>query len=261
MLAEALVKSEVRPVHFRHAVSDDRNASATTRGSARCDDCRLRGQCMPEGLSQAGLEEFRSLVFSHRRLHTGQPLYRSGEPFQAVYLVRAGFLKTVVLLEDGREQVTGLYMPGDMLGMDGIALGAHASDAIALVDSDVCVVPYERLEAMGDDGRPMRRHLHRMLSGEIVREQRMMLLLGTMSAGERVAAFLLNLSQRFAARGFSGSEFALRMTREEIGSLLGIKLETVSRIFSRLQKDELIEIDGKHVRIVSIEGLQQLTYR
>jgi len=261
MLVQAPGKAEVRPIHFRHAMNADGKASATTKGISRCNDCRLRGQCMPEGLSEAGLDEFRSLVFSHRRLHSGQPLYRSGEPFQAVYLVRAGFLKTVVLLEDGREQVTGLYMPGDMLGMDGIALSAHASDAIALVDSDICVVPYERLEALGNDERPMRRHLHRMLSGEIVREQRMMLLLGTMSAGERVAAFLLNLSQRFAARGFSGSEFALRMTREEIGSLLGIKLETVSRIFSRLQKDALIEIDGKHVRIVSIAGLQQLMNR
>jgi CRP/FNR family transcriptional regulator, anaerobic regulatory protein len=188
-------------------------------------------------------------------------LYRSGASFQAVYLVRAGFLKTVVVLEDGREQVTGLYMSGDMLGMDGIALGTHASEAIALGDSDICVVPYERLEALSDDERPMRRHLHRMLSHEIVREQRMMLLLGTMSAEERVAAFLINLSQRFAARGFSGSEFVLRMTREEIGSLLGIKLETVSRIFSRFQKEALIEIGGKHVRIVSIAGLQELMRR
>jgi CRP/FNR family transcriptional regulator len=224
-------------------------------------DCPLRDLCLPHGLSDAGLEEFHSLVFSHRRLKFGQALYRSGAPFHAIYLVRAGFLKTVVVLEDGREQVTGLYMSGDMLGMDGIASGTHASDAIALADSDICVVPYERLEAMSDDERPMRRHLHRMLSREIVREQRMMLLLGTMSAEERVAAFLLNLSQRFAARGFSGSEFVLRMTREEIGSLLGMKLETVSRIFSRLQKDRLIEIDGKHVRIVSVDGLRELMRR
>ena len=232
--------------------------SSASRGSA-CADCQLHEMCLPEGLSEAGRQEFRSLVFSHRRLKFGQALYRAGESFQAVYLVRAGFLKTVVVLEDGREQVTGLYMPGDMLGMDGIAAGAHASEAIALVDSDICVVPYERLEAMSDDERPMRRHLHRMLSHEIVREQRMMLMLGTMSAEERVAAFLVNLSQRFSARGFSASEFVLRMTREEIGSLLGMKLETVSRIFSRLQRDALIEIDGKHVRIVSIEGLHELT--
>jgi CRP/FNR family transcriptional regulator len=260
MLAEAPVKSYVGPLGFQCASSGSPKVAGNTTRGAGCTDCRLRDLCLPEGLSEAGLEEFRSLVFSHRRLKFGQALYRSGQSFQAVYLVRAGFLKTVVVLEDGREQVTGLYMPGDMLGMDGIASGTHVSDAIALTDSDICVMPYERLEAMSDEG-PMRRHLYRMLSHEIVREQRMMLLLGTMSAEERVAAFLLNLSQRFSARGFSGSEFVLRMTREEIGSLLGIKLETVSRIFSRLQREALIEIDGKHVRIVSIAGLQELLSR
>lgn len=260
MLAEAALKPDVGPSGFQPASNGSpKGAGHTTR--AGCTDCRLRDLCLPQGLSPAGLEEFHSLVFSHRRLKFGQALYRAGESFLAVYLVRAGFLKTVVVLEDGREQVTGLYMPGDMLGLDGIALGTHASDAIALADSDICVVPYERLEAMSDGERPMRRYLHRMLSHEIVREQRMMLLLGTMSAEERVAAFLINLSQRFSARGFCGSEFVLRMTREEIGSLLGIKLETVSRIFSRLQKEALIEIDGKHVRIVSIAGLQELMRR
>jgi CRP/FNR family transcriptional regulator, anaerobic regulatory protein len=259
MLAQAQAERDVRSPGFQRAVNDSVKMVGST--GAGCAECCLRDLCLPQGLSDAGMEEFRALVFAHRRLKFGQALYRAGESFQAIYLVRAGFLKTVVVLEDGREQVTGLYMSGDVLGMDGIASGTHASDAIALADSDICVVPYERLEAMSDDERPMRRHLHRLLSHEIVREQRMMLLLGTMSAEERVAAFLLNLSQRFSARGFSGSEFVLRMTREEIGSLLGMKLETVSRIFSRLQRDTLIEIEGKHVRIVSIEGLRELMRR
>lgn len=258
MLAEAQAMSDVGTQAFQRPLTRASSAGCAT-GSAACADCRFGDVCLPEGISETGMQEFRSQVISHRRLKFGQALYRAGEPFQAVYLVRAGFLKTVVVLEDGREQVTGLYMPGDMLGMDGIAMGAHASEAIALADSDICVVPYDRLEAMSDGERPLRRHLHRMLSHEIVREQRMMLMLGTMSAEERVAAFLLNLSQRFSARGFSASEFVLRMTREEIGSLLGMKLETVSRIFSRLQKDALIEIDGKHVRIVDLDGLRELT--
>jgi CRP/FNR family transcriptional regulator len=261
MLAEAPAKPDVGPLSFQHVLSGSAKVVGRATRKAGCTDCRLRDLCLPHALSEAGLEQFRSVVISHRRLKFGQALYRSGASFEAVYLVRAGFMKTVVVLEDGREQVTGLYMSGEMLGMDGIAGGTHASDAIALADSDICVVPYERLEAMSDGERPMRRHLHRMLSYEIVREQGMMLLLGTMSAEERVAAFLLNLSQRFSARGFSGSEFVLRMTREEIGSLLGMKLETVSRIFSRFQKDKLIEIDGKHVRIVSIAGLQELMRR
>ena len=200
-------------------------------------------------------------MFPHRRLKAGQALFRSGEAFDAVYLVRTGFVKTVVLLEDGREQVTGLHMPGEMLGMDGLASGRHASDAIALDDSEVCVVPYDRLETLSYEARGVQRQLHRMFSHEIVREQRMMLLLGSMRAEERVSAFLLNLSERLTARGYSPSDFVLRLTREEIGSLLGMKLETVSRIFSKFQKAALIEIDGKHVRIVSIEGLRGVVGR
>jgi CRP/FNR family transcriptional regulator len=202
------------------------------------------------------LTEFASVILSYRRLRLGQALYRSGEIFDAVYLVRTGFVKTVVLLEDGREQVVGLNMPGEMLGMDGLASGRHASDAIALGDGEVCVVPYHRLENLGHEGRGVQRKLHRMFSNEIVREQRMMLLLGSMGAEERVAYFLLNLSERFGALGYSPSEFILRMTRGEIGSLLGMKLETVSRILSKLQRNVLIEIERQHVHIVSIEGLR-----
>jgi len=261
MIVEAKAQADGKPLGFYSGGRENAVASVTVKGVGRCLDCQLSSRCLHDALSELGVDEFRALVFSHRRLQSGDCVFRSGETFQAIYLVRAGFVKTVVLLEDGREQVTGLYMPGDMLGMDGIASGTHASDAIALADADVCVIPYERLEAMSHQEPSMRRHLHRLLSGEIIREQRMMLLLGSMSAEERVAAFLVNLSQRFAARGFSSSEFVLRLTREEIGSMLGIKLETVSRIFSRLQKGALIQIDGKHVRIVNAAGLQQLTCR
>ncbi|HTS52907.1 MAG TPA: helix-turn-helix domain-containing protein [Burkholderiales bacterium] len=257
MLAEAATP-EVSPVSFREAFSVSTEEECPAVTGARCSGCRLRPVCLWSGLSEAAERELGSLAFAHRRLKLGQALYRSGEPFQAIYLVRSGFIKTVVLLEDGREQVTGLYMPGETLGMDGIASARHASDAIALEDGDVCVVPYDRLEALSREASAVQRHLHRLFSKEIVREQRMMLLLGSMRAEERVAAFLLNLSERFTALGFSPSEFVLRMTREEIGSLLGMKLETVSRIFSRFHKDRLIEIEGKHVRIVSSAGLRRI---
>jgi CRP/FNR family transcriptional regulator, anaerobic regulatory protein len=196
------------------------------------------------------------LALSHRRVGQGQALYRSGDACGSVYLIRSGFIKTVVLHADGREQVSGFYMAGEMLGLDGIASGKHASDATALTDSDVCVLPYERLATVGHEAHTVQRHLYRMLSQEVVLKQSMMLLLGSMRADERVAAFLLNLSQRFTAQGFSASDFILRMTRDEIGSLLGMKLETVSRTFSKFQKAGVIRIEGKHVRIVSIEGLR-----
>jgi CRP/FNR family transcriptional regulator len=255
MLAQATATPELNPADFmpisQHGTPP---MGAAVQGS--CSGCRLQELCLPSGLSERPLREFAAVVFPHRRLKTGQALYRAGEVFDSVYLVRTGFVKTVVLFEDGREQVTGLHMPGEMLGMDGLASGRHASDAIALGDTDICVVPYDRLETLSHEAREVQRHLHRMFSHEIVREQRMMLLLGSMRAEERVTAFLLNLSERLTARGYSPSDFILRLTREEIGSLLGMKLETVSRIFSKFQKAALIEIDGKHVRIVSIEGLR-----
>ena len=221
-----------------------------------CSDCRPRGACLPAELSPADERQFGGLVFSHRRVKQSQALYRSGDACGSVYLVRSGFIKTVVLHPDGREQVADFYMAGEMLGLDGIASGKHASDAMALTDSDVCVVPYERLATISQEVQSVQRQLYRMLSQEVVRKQSMMLLLGSMRADERVATFLLNLSQRFTARGYSASDFILRMTRDEIGSLLGMKLETVSRIFSKLQKAGVIRIEGKHVRIVSIEGLR-----
>jgi CRP/FNR family transcriptional regulator, anaerobic regulatory protein len=249
-------ETETMPVVGLQHVS--RLSTAAPAAPERIRSERSLGACLEKGFFGAALKEFEPLVLSHRRLKLGQALYRCGEAFQAIYLVRFGFIKTVVLLEDGREQVTGLYMPGEMLGMDGIASGHHASDAIALDDSDICVVPYDRLETLSREVSAVQRYLHRLFSYEIVREQRMMLILGSMRAEERVAAFLLNLSERFTALGFSASEFVLRMTREEIGSLLGMKLETVSRIFSRFAKDGLIEIEGKHVRILSGDGLRRI---
>lgn len=256
MRAQASAAPEVKS----KSVQSDPPISALRLGSqveiAKSSECHQQELCLPTGLLDRLLMEFASVIVCHRRLRLGQALYRSGEMFEAVYLVRAGFVKSVVLLEDGREQVTGLTMPGEMLGMDGLASGHHASDAVALGEGEVCVVPYHRLENLGHEARSMQRKLHRMFSSEILREQRMMLVLGSMCAEERVAAFLLNLSQRFAALGYSPSEFVLRMTRDEIGSLLGMKLETVSRIFSKFQRSLLIEIEGKHVHIVSIEGLR-----
>jgi CRP/FNR family transcriptional regulator len=142
-------------------------------------------------------------------------------------------------------------MAGEIVGMDGIGTERHASDVIALEDSEVCIIPYARLEEAG-----MQRQLHKAMSRELVRDQGVMMLLGTMCAEERLAAFLLNLSQRFVARGFSRNEFHLRMTREEIGSYLGLSLETVSRLFSRFHEDGLIAVRQKHIVIHDIPGLK-----
>jgi CRP/FNR family transcriptional regulator len=197
------------------------------------------------------------LVFVRRPIKRGEHLFRLGEPFDSLYAARSGFFKTKLLLEDGREQVTGFHMAGELMGMDGIGTERHTCDAVALEDSEVCVIPFERLEGLSREMEALQRHFHKVMSREIVREHGVMLLLGSMRAEERLAAFLLNLSQRLSTRGYSPSEFILRMTREEIGSYLGLKLETVSRVFSKFQEEGSIAVQQKNIRILDPKGLRE----
>jgi CRP/FNR family transcriptional regulator, anaerobic regulatory protein len=223
-----------------------------------CSNCNLRELCLPLGLNEAELERLDEMVSTRRRLKRGDHLYRSGTGFDAIYAIRSGFFKTDVLLEDGREQVTGFQMAGELLGLDGISTERHTCNAIALEDSEVCAIPFSHLESLSREIQTLQRHFHKVMSREIVRDHGVMMLLGTMRAEERLAAFLLNLSQRFTARGFSPADFYLRMTREEIGSYLGLKLETVSRAFSRFQEEGYIAVQQKHIRILNVAGLKAL---
>lgn len=223
-----------------------------------CSQCNLRELCLPFGLSDEELGKLDSLIGTRRKVKRGQHLYRAGESFEAIYAVKTGFFKTDVLLEDGRDQVTGFQMAGELLGMDGISNEVHTCNAVALEDSEVCLIPFVQLEELSSEIRALQRHLHKVMSREIVRDHGVMMLLGTMRAEERLAAFLLNLSQRFTVRGYSAAEFHLRMTREEIGSYLGLKLETVSRAFSHFQESGLIAVQQKHIRILDAAGLKRL---
>ena len=225
---------------------------------AACANCNVREICQPAGLTQPELDQLDTLVNIRKKVKRGEALYRAGEAFDAVFAVRSGFFKSRVTYEDGRDQVTGFSMAGEILGMDGIGQGTHHCDAVALEDSEVCSIPYARLEELSREISSLQRHFHQIMSREIVRESGVMMLLGGMRAEERIAAFLLNMSQRLRARGYSPIEFHLRMTREEIGSYLGLKLETVSRAFSKFHKDGLIEIEQKFVRIKNIDGLKKI---
>ena len=223
-----------------------------------CSNCNLRELCLPLGLNLSEMEKLDELVSSRKRIKRGEHLYQAGQPFDAIYAIRSGFFKTDVLIEDGREQVTGFQMNGELLGLDGISTEIHSCNAVALEDSEVCTIPFSHLEGLSREIHTLQKHFHKVMSREIVRDHGVMMLLGTMRAEERLAAFLLNLSQRFTARGYSPAEFYLRMTREEIGSYLGLKLETVSRAFSRFQEEGLIAVQQKHVRILDIPGLKKL---
>ena len=223
-----------------------------------CSNCNLRELCLPVGMTREQLETLDELVYTRKRIKRGESLFRSGDTFQSLYAIRSGFFKTRVATSDWRDQVSGFQMAGELLGIDGIGTDSHSCDAVALEDSEVCVIPYARLEELARNFEPLQHHFHKVMSREIVRDHGVMLLLGSMRAEERVASFLLNLSQRFTARGFSASEFILRMTREEIGSYLGLKLETVSRAFSKFQDDKLVTVQQKHIHIVDIAGLKKV---
>ena len=223
-----------------------------------CSNCNLRELCLPVGMALSDLEKVEAIVANGRRVKRGEHLFRAGDRFENLYALRLGFLKSTVTSSDGREQVTGFHMAGELVGLDGISSDAHSCDVVALEDAEVCVIPYPRLEEVASAVPVLRNHLHKVMSREIVREHGVMLLLGSMMAEERLSAFLLNLSQRFEARGYSRSEFVLRMTRAEMGSFLGLKLETVSRVLSRFAQDGLLEVNQKHVRIVDPDGLRNV---
>ncbi|MCX7275768.1 MAG: fumarate/nitrate reduction transcriptional regulator Fnr [Burkholderiales bacterium] len=223
-----------------------------------CSNCNLRELCMPLGLNKEELERIDDLVAVRRKVLRGTALFHNGETFKALYAIRTGFFKTTVTTEDGRDQVTGFQMAGEIIGLDGIVNDHHTCDAVALEDAEVCEMPFHRIEELSREVNSLQRHVHKIMSREIVREHGVMLLLGSMRAEERLAAFLLNLVQRLHARGFSQSELILRMTREEIGSYLGLKLETVSRTFSKFVDDQIVEVKQRHIRILDTEALKRI---
>ncbi|HEY0887826.1 MAG TPA: helix-turn-helix domain-containing protein [Ramlibacter sp.] len=241
-----------RTVHRLHQETS-RCAAPATR---RCATCRVSTLCLPGGLSEDDLQPLDSLLLTTRRVAAGQSIFAEGDPFRFIYAVRSGTCKTAMLRSDGREQVTGFHMAGEVMGLEGLAHGTHRITATALEDGEVCLIPYERLVA-ATVATPGAKDLVRHLMGqEMERDHGVMVVLGLTDAGERLAAFLLNLSERHASRGWSPREFHLRMSRGDIASFLGVKLETISRTFSSFQKRGFLEVSGRHVRITDLEGLK-----
>jgi len=235
---------------------------------AVCSPCELKSPngdrtlCeLSDGLEPEALRQLDAMTLGLARLKRGDALYHAGDPFTALHAIRQGSCKTSVLDEDGREQVIGYHMLGDIIGADGIGTERHACEAVVLEDSTVCALPFERLERLARCSAALQHNLHQFLSRLIRNDQVMMLLLGSMQAEERLAVFLLDLSERYHQRGYSSTEFVLRMTRQEIGSYLGIKLETVSRVFSRFQEEGLLQVQGRQVKLVALSALKQAAGR
>ena len=251
MQAAAQTQTPVVPIRIVARPQPPAAPLATT-----CSACHLKDLCLPHGLAEPELRRLDALRFGRRRLREGQAVYLEGDSLDFLYAVRSGTFKSTLALSDGREQVTGFQMAGELMGLDGLASGKHASTATALEDAEICTISYPQLSELAAADFGLQQVFSRLLSREIVREHGLMALLGSMSAEERVASFLLNISHRLKARGYSPSEFHLRMSRAEIGSYLGMKLETVSRTLSAFQQQGLLAVDKKHVRILDLERLK-----
>lgn len=220
-----------------------------------CANCCLREQCLPAGLDENEIELFGQAVTHNRSVRRHDAISRTGVAFQFLYALRNGVAKSTLGNAHGSEQVTGVYMPGDVIGLEAIGSGIHACDLVALQDCNVCVISFVELERLSRVIPRIQRNLHRILSREITRRDENMLWLGSMRIESRIALFLVNLSKRHAVRGCSPVQFSLLLTRHELGSYLGARLETVSRVFSRFQKDGLIKVHEKEVVIENMERL------
>ena len=211
-----------------------------------CSSLQGEDLCVPCGLARlAGTPEGARLA--QRRVQRGEHLYRQEAPFCAIYAVRAGSFKSLVHGEDGLEQVTGFHVDGDILGLDGLARQRHASGAVALEDAEVLVLPCAETGL-----HPL---LPRLMSRELVRQRERLQVLTGRGAEARVATFLQDIALRMHARGYSAREFHLRLSRQEIGSYLGLKLETVSRAFGRLQQQRVLRAEGRHVQVLDPAAL------
>jgi CRP/FNR family transcriptional regulator len=198
------------------------------------------------------------MATSRQRLAVTEALYTQGEPFTKLYAVRSGTLKSTVTLSAGREQICGFHTAGEVLALDAVATGVHETTATALEDTQVCVIAYAPLLVISARDAALRQRLYRLMSLEIARGQRLMLLLGMATARERLASFLGDMSQRFEAQGYSPRDFSLRMTRAEIGNYLGLSVETVSRTFTLFRAQGLLDVQNRRVRIGDAEGFAHL---
>ena len=225
---------------------------------AGCAGCSMHELCLPMGLDTADIERLDKIIGRRRRIKRDETLYRMGDPFKNLYAIRFGHFKTYQINSGGEQQVTGFQMGGELLGMDAISADVHHCDAVALEDSEVCEIPFTRLEDLLGHMPTLLHHFHRIMSQEITREQNVMLLLGNMRAEQQFAAFLVNLASRYAARGYSPTSFQLRMSREDIGNYLGLRIESISRLLSRFKKRGLLLVDKREVQIVDPVRLEAL---
>ena len=223
-----------------------------------CSTCRLATICLPIALESEDIEKLDEIIQRGRPLRKNEHVYRENDHFGSVFAVRSGTLKAYRITDDGKEQVTGFYFPGEILGMDAISKNTHASSAKALETAAICEIPFERLEELSVKIPSLQRHFFQLMSQEIAEDQQLITLLSKNSAEQRIASLLLSISARNARRKLSANSFRLPMSRTDIGNYLGLTVETVSRVFSRFQKIDLLAVENKEINILDSERLRRL---
>lgn len=225
---------------------------------AHCKDCSLIGLCLPLSLDQGDIDLLDQIVKRSRPMKRGEFLFNQGDKFSSIFAVRSGSLKTFSVTDEGEEQITGFHLPSEVVGLSGMDTDIYPVSAQVLETTSICEIPFDRLDDLAIKLPQLRRQLMRIMSREIRDDQQMMLLLSKKTADERIATFLINLSARFRARGYSANQFRLAMSRNEIGNYLGLAVETVSRVFTRFQQNELLKAEGKEIIILDLNNLLAL---
>lgn len=223
-----------------------------------CQNCSISQLCIPYSLNETDLDRLDRIIERKKPKQKGQLIFKADQEVKNLYAIRSGTIKSYTITEQGDEQITAFHLAGDLIGFDGISTGKHQSFAQALETAMLCEIPYETLDQLSVSMPELRQQILRLMSTEIVNDQKMILLLSKKNAEERLATFLHDLSDRFAARGFSPYEFRLSMTRGDIGNFLGLTVETISRLLGRFQKSNLIQVKGKYICILDKEELSKL---
>lgn len=220
-----------------------------------CQQCGMNAICLPQTLTAQEMDEIDARVKRGKPLQRGQVLFEEGTRFESLYAVRSGAVKAFTIDEDGDENVVGFYLPGEILGLDSISDDTHACSAKALETTAICEIPYDQVEALSGKIHNLQTQMFKLLSREIREDQELQMLLGKKTAEERIGTFLMNLSQRYAQRRLSPQRFRLPMARTDIGNYLGLAVETVSRVFTRLQSTGILKVEGKEVEILDRRAL------
>jgi CRP/FNR family transcriptional regulator len=231
---------------------------ATLRAQPKCASCALNKVCLPTGLDEADTGRLDRIVARRRRLEKGDSLFSMGDPFTSLYAVRFGHFKAFRINPSGNQQIIGFHMTGEVLGLDGIGAERHHSSAVALEDSEVCEIPFARLDELLVELPQMQRHFHRLMSQEIRRDQSAMMFLGSMMAEQRLALFLLNQGKLYGERGYSSTQFQLRMSREDIGNYLGLTIESVSRLLLRFREKGWLRVAQREVELLDRASIEAL---